>query len=133
VARYDKYDPYDGGFRAALAVDWLSTDLDTVIGVSLNASGKLVKGTAGQSGPCGVVVLTKAHKAGHIVDVMTDGEIVDFTVSGRPSVAFAAAVAGTAFYVATTGAISATNTGFPVGWTVEAARLVVRFGRSAGA
>lgn len=132
MARYDKYDPYDGGFRAPLAADWLAADLEKVVGVGLDANGRIVKG-AGNTGIRGVIVLTKAHKAKQPVDVMTDGEIVDFTHVGRPTAAFAAAVAGTNFYVdATTGAVTATAAGGKfVGHTVEKERLVVRFGRTA--
>jgi hypothetical protein len=128
VARYDKYEPYGGGFRAPLAVNWLEADLNTVIAVSLNASGQVVKGTAGQSGFVGVLVLTKARKATEIVDVMTDGEIVDFDKVGKPSVAFAS-TAGTKYYAAAGGAVGTTNTDPYVGVTVEASRLVVRVAR----
>jgi hypothetical protein len=132
VARYDKYEPYAGGFRAPLAADWLASDLDTVIGVGLNGSGQVVKG-AGTSGIVGAIVLTKARKAKEIVDVMTDGEIVDFDKVGRPSGAFASAP-GTAYYAATSGAVSSTASGgVYVGHTVEKSRLVVRVRPGEGA
>lgn len=119
-----------GGFRAALNANWLSADLNKVVGVSLNSSGKLVKGTAGQSGFVGVVCLngyqisgtsnwTGMRYAGDIVDVMQDGEIVEMT----------GLVAGTPYYALANGdGVTATNaTGLRrVGWTVEATRLIVR-------
>ncbi len=121
MANYDKYDPKAGGFRAALAADWLTADIKTVIGVGLNASGQVVKG-AGNSGLVGVLVLTEALKAGDIVDIMTAGDIVDF-----------GGTAGTRYYAAEdTGAVTSTapaapDTSYLVGTTVKADRLVVRF------
>lgn len=77
MPRYDKYDPKTGGFRAVLAADWLVADLERVYGVGLDSSGRVVKGV-GTTGVIGVLILTKARKAGEIVDVMTSGEIVEF-------------------------------------------------------
>lgn len=143
-ARYDKYEPISGGFRAPLAAD-LTFDAAGHYGpkvVSLNASGQIVEGTAGQSGAVGVLVKNVAlypnlgnipgavnagipigGKAGNIVDVMTDGEIVSVT----------GLVAGTTYYAAANGTLTsvaptpAGTHGWKVGHTVEADRLVVRF------
>lgn len=117
MARYDKYEPLSGGFRAPLNADWLDADLNKVVAVSLNASGKIVKGTAGQSGFVGVVCLQKKRYANDIVDVMQDGEIVELT----------GLAAGTQYYAVSTGeGVNTTNTGPRVGWTVEATRMIVR-------
>jgi hypothetical protein len=108
-----------GGHRAALNADWLVGDVRKVVPVSLNASGKVVKGTAGQSGFIGVVILTKALKANDIVDVMQDGEVVEMT----------GLAAGTQYWAAADGnSITATQAAGlrKVGWTVEATRLIVR-------
>ena len=136
--RYDKYDPISGGFRAKLNAD-LTFDAAGSVGpkvVSLNASGRVVIGTAGQSGFCGVLVknvpMTPAlgniagtvnaavpigGKAGDVVDIMTDGEIVDV-----PGLA-----AGTRYFAKSDGTLSALSSDGPyVGFTVEATRLVVR-------
>lgn len=148
MARYDKYDPISGGFRAPLAAD-LTFDAAGEFGpkvVSLNASGRVVVGTAGQSGAVGVLVknvplypnlgnipgavnagVPIGGKAGDIVDIMTQGEIVDVAL-----------VAGTAYYGASNGDLTATapaagTAGSKVGFTVEAGRLVVRFGSQATA
>lgn len=105
--------------------------------VSLNASGKIVKGTAGQSGFVGIVCVTGRavdvvgvaagtnfvgnKRAGDILDVMQDGEVVELTglVAGRK---YYAAADGNSL-IPSTGTI----TGLPlVGWTVEAGRMVVR-------
>lgn len=140
--RYDKFDGITGGFRAKLAAD-LTVDADgssQIKAVSLNSSGRVVIGTAGQSGYIGVIVknvpftpglgniagsanlsVPIGGKAGDVVDVMTDGEIVDV-----PSL-----VAGTRYYATAAGAVSATVVaGLLIGWTVEATRLVVRVGRA---
>lgn len=117
LARYDKYEPNVGGYRAPLAADWLDADLNKVCPVSLNATGQVLKGTAGQSGFSGVVVLTKKRYAGQIVDVMTSGEIVELT----------GLAAGTSYYGLANGdGIATTNTLPKVGFTVEASRLIVR-------
>lgn len=102
--------------------------------VSLNASGQVVKGTGGQSGFVGVVCITGrqvnvpggtnyrgSKRAGDIVDIMQDGEIVEITglIAGQK---YHAAVDGNSL-VPQSGVV----TGLPlVGWTVEAGRLVVR-------
>jgi hypothetical protein len=128
VARYDKYEPMGGGFRAPLAADWAGA-LATPVGVGLDASGRVVPG-AGNTGVLGVVVIdgqvsptgtrTNVKLAGNVVDVMTDGEIVDCT----------GLTAGTVYYAAAAdGVVSTTNTGARVGATVAADRLVVRAAR----
>jgi hypothetical protein len=125
MARYDKYDPKAGGFRAPLAADLpatTATGAGNPIGVGLNASGQVVPG-AGNSGLKGVVITTKAMKAGDIVDVMTDGEIVEL----------ASITAGTTVTALTTdgtlGVAAVDATHKTMGFTVEATRLVVRAGR----
>lgn len=114
MARYDKYDPISGGFRARLAAAWAADDGE-IVGVGLDENGRVVPG-AGLSGLCGVVVLVGVNKrAGDVVDVMTDGEIVECESlsAGTP---YSAALAD--------GALGAS--GIPIGHTVEAERLVVR-------
>ncbi len=117
MANYDKYDPKVGGFRAPLEADWATVDVKVPFGVGLNASGHVVKG-AGTTGVIGVIVLTKARKAGEVVDIMTGGEIVAF--GGDPGKKYYAAAAD--------GAVNATSAAGKtlVGHTVEAGRLIVR-------
>lgn len=115
--RIDKYDPVDGGFRAPLHAAY--TGAAAAIGVGINSSGRVVAG-AGQTGIVGVVCIPFDKAAGDIVDVMTDGELVE-----------AGLAAGTAYYAhATTGVISTTASLYRVGHTVEAGRLVVRINRA---
>lgn len=126
-AHYDKYDPIAGGFRAPLAAALASPDPNIVQVVSLDANGRVVVGTAGNSGGVGVVVAHKAMAAGDIIDVMTHGEIVD--VAGL--------AAGTTYYSVADGTMAAAApaagvNGWKVGHTVEASRLVVRFQRIQG-
>jgi len=120
MARYDKYEPNVGGFRAPLNADWLLADLNKVCAVSLNTTGKLIKGVTGQSGFVGVLCLTKIRPAAAVVDVMTSGEIVELTglVAGQDYFAVASGE----------GLFAATGAGglHKVGWTVEATRLIVR-------
>lgn len=126
MARYDKYDPKVGGFRATLAADYASADVEKVFGVGLDANGRVVKG-AGATGVVGVLVLTKARKAGEVVDVMTSGEIVEFgPTAGDPGVDFGDA--GTVYFSAANGAISDSGAegSLRVGHTVEGQRLIVR-------
>lgn len=116
MARYDKYDPKDGGFRAILAFDVPEADAFTPFGVGLDTSGHLVKG-AGNTGIVGVMISHGVKYIGDVVDVMTDGEMVD--VDG--------ATAGTVYGVATDGGAVGTTTGaVRVGHTAEATRLIVR-------
>lgn len=145
---YDKYEPVGGGFRAALAADltFSGTGSYGPKGVSLDVNGKVVVGGAGNSGYVGVMVknvplypnlgsvagavnaaVPVGGKAGDVVDVMTDGEIVG--VSGL--------VAGTTYFLDATGNLTSTGpavgvNGYRVGHTVEATRLVVRFERVQG-
>lgn len=129
--RIDKYDPKSGGFRAALRIDMPATPagVGSIVGVALDANGRVVPcGHANQqSGFVGILVLTKAMKAGDIVDVMTDGEIVEFT-GGAAGTTYAVTVA-TGAIVAQTVPVVATQ--IRVGHTVEAERLVVRVERAA--
>lgn len=129
MARYDKYDPRVGGFRAPLDADLAKTAEGAPLPVGLTVNGRVVAG-AGNSGMQGLVVTTKDLKARDIVDVMTSGEIVEF-----------AGVAGTTYWVRSdTNAIvaGAAGGGPPapvagvtftfIGFTVEATRLIVRRG-----
>lgn len=139
MPRYDKAGPLGGTFRARLAAD-LTFDANGEFGVramSLNGTGRAVVGTAGQSGYVGVVVknvpLTPGMgniggsvasgawmggKAGDVVDIMKEGEIVDV-----PGLA-----AGTKYYANADGTLGTTNTNPYVGHTVEADRLIVNSG-----
>jgi hypothetical protein len=138
---YDKYDPIASGFRARLAADLTLTNGTFLGGVSLNASGRVVAGTAGQSGLVGVLLKNAgrgpvsqygalpgtvnpnapiATVAGSQVDIMQFGEIVGLDTTAFP--------AGTKVYTTTAGVIAAggSPTGrFLVGFTIEAGRLRV--------
>lgn len=124
MARIDKTESAVGVFRAPLAADYAGSE--TPIGVGLDVNGRVVPG-AGTTGIVGILcrpVLNPAtpllpYKAGTQVDVLTAGELVEF-----------AGAAGTPYTAnTTTGAITsgaASDTQVPVGFTVEATRLVVR-------
>lgn len=150
MARYDKYEPIAGGFRAKLNAALTLTNGGYFGGVSLNASGRALAGSGGQTGIVGVLVKNVSRgpvgprglalnggtpnpyapigaQAGDAVDIMTNGEIVDLDKT--------VFVAGTNFFAAADGSISATGgTGkTPIGFTVEAGRLVVRIAKSSAA
>ena len=115
MARIDKYEPKSGGFRAPLVASWAGQAAP--VAVSLDSSGRVVVGAAGQTGMCGVLCKPDAAPAGTFVDIMTDGEIVE-----------AGLAAGTVYFAnATTGALQTGVTQWRVGHTVEASRLIVRF------
>lgn len=125
MSRIDKYEPYGGGFRAPLNAAITTTDVGKVQAVALNASGRVVIGTAAL-GIVGVICPVKPMAAGDQIDVMTNGEIVEFTLTGG-----GAAAAGTVYYADGAGATTATVPGAGIngarlGQTVEATRLVVR-------
>lgn len=123
MARYDKYDPHSGGFRAPLAADLTATE-DTgngnPVAVGLNTSGQVVVAQQAASGTVGLLCTTKDLKAGDIVDVMTHGEIVEvagLTAGQEVTAANASGAIG----------LTAVGAGFGrVGHTVEATRLIVR-------
>lgn len=116
MARIDKYDPVSGGFRAPLNASF--TGAAAPLGVGINSSGRVVAG-AGQTGIVGVVCSPRDHAAAEVIDVMTAGELVEF--GGAAGTVY---TANTTTGVITNGAISATQV--PIGYTVEADRLIVR-------
>lgn len=127
MARIDKYDPISGGYRAPILAA-IATPHDGVIGggtapiaVGHDTNGRVVPG-AGNTGIRGVICLSSKAAAGDVVDVMTDGEIVD--IGGTAGTSYTANT--------TTGVISnaaASASQIPVGHTVEVGRLVVRVAR----
>lgn len=125
MSRFDKYDPYNGGFRAPLNAAIALADVGKVQAVSLNGSGRVVIGGTALALK-GVICPVRAMSAGEVIDVMTSGEITDFTLTGG-----GAAAAGTTYYsdasgVTVTTAPGAGSNSFLIGHTVELDRLVVR-------
>lgn len=116
MARFDKYEPHVGGFRAPLNAAY--TGSASAIGVGLNSSGRVVVG-AGATGIVGVICQPADRAAGDIVDVMTSGELIEF-----------AGTAGTVYTALTTtgviGVTAADGTHIRIGFTVEGDRLIVR-------
>jgi hypothetical protein len=101
VSRVDKYEPLSGGSRAALGFTLATNQVNVVLGVGLDTSGRLQLGAA-NTGIIGVICLEKIHTTGQIVDVM----VRTATSSNSPGVAgtnyFADGVSGA--FVAGTGA-----------------------------
>lgn len=129
-----RFDQIQVGFRARLNADWLDADVGKIIAVSLNANGRVIKGNpAGSNGLKGVVALGLARKAGHPVDIMTQGEILDVV---DDDVAGTLAAGVNVYALGTTAAGTMTLTAASnvyVGHMVEIDRLVVRFVQSATA
>lgn len=143
MSRIDKYGPLTGGFRAPLNAAWNATsgpagvsDLNRVIVVALNGSGKLIKATTAAAA-VGVVCLPSAKSAGEPVDVMTNGEIVELDANDiqgatTPTAGTKYILDTTASRLAAQGTPAAGTNVFYVGTTVEAGRLVVRCGSFQG-
>lgn len=133
MARFDKYDPKSGGFRARLGFAPSAAEVGDVIAVTLNGSGLVVKTTAATDVCEGVICLSSQLNQNDVVDVMTDGEIVDIGASDNVTGAATGAVA----YAGASGAVNVTAPGAGVNGTkigrfVEAWRLVVRVNRVQG-
>lgn len=122
MSRYDKYDPYDGGFRIRLNAAIPASDAGKIRAVSVNSSGRAVIGGAALTDLRGLICPTEAMPAGAAIDVMTDGEISDATTT-----AGAALVAGALLYAHIDGTVDGVSTnGKIVGFNVEATRVIVR-------
>lgn len=122
MARVDKTDSAVGVVRAALNADVAEADYNQVIGVGLNAQGRIVKG-GGNSGIVGVIIPDKTRrKAGMVTDIFVLGDVVE--VDGL--------TAGTTYYLdgagnLTTAADDGAGVAYTkIGFTVEADRLVIR-------
>lgn len=133
MSRIDKYEAMGGGFRAPLNAALIASDVGKVQAVSMNGSGRVVIGGAAAAiGIKGVICPFKILAAGDPIDVMTDGEIVEFIDSAGATVAAGVDV----FAAFASGAVTVTSTSAPqyVGHTVEGGspgqtRLIVRIGR----
>lgn len=137
-ARYDQVEPHIGIVRVPLAANLTFSSAGEFgpKAVSIDANGRCVVGTAGQSGLIGVLVKNvptmpaglatssqvvnnwMGGRAGDIVDVMTQGQILDTDLP-----------AGSKVYAHADGTIDTVATaGTQVGYTVEAGRFVVQLG-----
>lgn len=122
MSRFDKYDPFDGGFRAKLNAAILAANAGKIYAVSINTSGRVVIGGAGLIDIRGVICATEAMAAGAAIDVMTDGEIGDATET-----AATAFTGGVLVYAHADGTVDDTAaSGKAIGFTVELNRLIVR-------
>lgn len=129
MARFDKYNPVSGGFRARLGWAPVAAEVGDIIAVTINGQGQAVKAAAGTAE--GVVCMNRLLSQGDVVDVMTHGEIVDVTANDNIAPAAGAEVfagAGGAFGAAPAAGANGTR----IGRFVEAWRLVVRVFRVQG-
>jgi hypothetical protein len=132
MARIDKTDSAVGVVRAPLNFAIVPGDYDTLIGVGLNAQGRIVRG-AGNTGILGVINPSKARtKIGQITDIFVLGDAVDCVGLAAGTVYYADGVTGAlAAGAAGTGAAPGSGAGSTagstrIGFTVEADRLVIR-------
>jgi hypothetical protein len=132
MARIDKTDSAVGVVRAALNFAVAEAEYDTLIGVGLNAQGRIVKG-AGNTGILGVINPSKARtKVGQITDIFVLGDAVDCVGLSAGTVYWADGVTGAlAAGAAGTGDQPGAGAGSAagsvrIGFTVEADRLVIR-------
>lgn len=117
MARVDKTESAIGVTRGTLAADIVQADWNKPLGVGIDSNGKTVRG-AGDTGIIGVICVDKTnYKAGQRCDIFGNGselvEVVGFTAGDK------------AYAAVANGAVSTTNTGTYIGYTVEADRLVV--------
>lgn len=120
TARYDKYNPISGGFRAALAAAWDVNSVGIPFAVALDGNGRVVKVAAADTAKA-VLVIDSPKAAGDVVDCMTAGEIVDCQ----------SLAAGTTYFSKTDATLESAAPAVAankvqIGHTVEADRLVVR-------
>lgn len=121
AARFDKYDPMGGGFRAKLSFAVASTDVGNPVAVAVNTSGQLVKGGTAATAISGVICPVRPMAIGEPIDVMVDGEIAQAKTTG--GVAF---TAGALVYGHINGDVDATATaGVAIGKMVELDRMIV--------
>jgi hypothetical protein len=124
VSRFDKYDPFSGGFRARLNAAIESAAVGVIQAVSINSSGRVVVGGATLDLIRGVICPVATMAAGDVIDVMTAGEIADAT-----NTAGSAFTAGDVAYAHADGSVNATATaGLAIAQLIELDRAVVRVG-----
>jgi len=138
VSRIDKSNSAIGNFRAPLNIALNATsgpsgvtDLNRILCVALNGSGRLIKATTAVS-VVGFVIATRPFIVGETIDVFTNCEVVE--LDGADIQGGTTPAAGTKYYFDATAsrlaatAPAATAIGYYIGTTVEATRLVVRAG-----
>lgn len=126
MSRFDKYDPFSGGFRAPLNAAILAADVGKIQAVSINTSGRAVIGGAAETAVMGLICAVRAMAVGEIIDVMTHGEIVEATKTGGTAWS-----AGDIVYAhGTTGGVgvvdAVSTSGKVVGKMLTTTRMVVR-------
>lgn len=80
MSRYDKYEPRAGGFRAVLNAAIAAVDVGKIFAVGINGSNRVIRtGIAATADIVGVICAVRPMNAGDVIDVMTNGEIVEAT------------------------------------------------------
>lgn len=95
MARFDKYDPYSGGFRARLNAAIAAVDVGKLYAVAINGSNRVIRtGIGATADICGVICAVRPMAAGEMIDVMTAGEIVEALETAGTAFAAGAKVYG---------------------------------------
>lgn len=142
MSRIDKWHPAIGLFRAPLNAALTATsgpagvtDLNRVLCVGLNGSGKVVKATTAFTVK-GIIIANRPMAANEPIDVFQFCEVIDLAAvdlqSGSPAAGTDYIMDATASRLAAIGAPGAGTSFARIGWTVEATRLVVRLGLGQG-
>jgi len=100
--------------------------------VGLNTNGRVITGAVAATGTglVGIVAIPDNKSTGEVVDVMTDGELVEFAGAAGQNYFVDAATGGIVVGTGNRTATAPAGAGsLSVGWTVESTRLVVRFAR----
>lgn len=95
MARFDKYDPFSGGFRGVLNAAIAAVDVGKVYAVAVNGSNRVIRtGISATADIAGVICAVRPMAAGDPIDVMTAGEIVEVLETAGTALADGAKVYG---------------------------------------
>lgn len=95
MARFDKYDPFSGGFRGVLNAAIASADVGKVYAVAVNGTNRLIRTAIPATADIvGVICAVRPMAAGDPIDVMTSGEIVEVLETAGPALTDGAKVYG---------------------------------------
>lgn len=86
MARFDKYDPFSGGFRGVLNAAIASADVGKIYAVAINGTNRVIRtGIGATADIVGVICAVRPMAAGDPIDVMTAGEIVEALETAGPA------------------------------------------------
>jgi len=129
MARFDKYDPFSGGFRGVLNAAIAAVDVGKIYAVSVNGSNRVIRtGISATADIAGVICAVRPMAAGDPIDVMTAGEIVEALETAGTAFADGAKVYGHTDGTVDDTATTSKYVGQVVESTVVGKRIVIRVG-----